>query len=87
MRAVFDKVAGRGPACKPAAARIPGFPSDSTPVIPVTFPHSKHIDAMRAMLDDTDSSRPANRTDTANRLAQPDIGDGLNPFPIRCDTS
>jgi hypothetical protein len=42
---------------------------------------------MRAMLDGTDSSRPADRTDTANRLDQTDIGDGQDPFTTRCDTS
>jgi hypothetical protein len=87
VRAVFDRVAGGGPACKPAAAQIPDFSSDSPPAFPVTFPHSKHIDAMRAMLDGTDSSRPADRTDTANRLDQTDIGDGQDPFTTRCDTS
>jgi hypothetical protein len=42
---------------------------------------------MRALLDDTDSSRPADRTDTANSLDQRDIGDGQDPFTSRCDTS
>ncbi|HSO82278.1 hypothetical protein [Thiocapsa sp.] len=85
-RALLDRVVGGGPASKPAAAHIPDFSSDSPPLTG-PFTHSKHIDAMRAMLDDADSSRPADRTDTANRLVQPDIADGLNPFPIRCDTS
>ncbi|WP_147431249.1 hypothetical protein [Thiocapsa rosea] len=86
-RALLDRVVGRGPACEPAAAQIPDFSSESPFIISSgTFPHSKHIDAMRAMLD-TDSSRPVERTDTSNRLSQPDIEDDSVSFPIRCDTS
>ena len=86
-RVLLDRVVGSGPACKPAAAQIPDFSSDSPPLLSTTFPHTKHIDAMRAMLDDTASSTPAARSNTANGLAQPDIGDGLDRFPFRCDTS
>jgi hypothetical protein len=85
-RALLDRVAGGGSTCKPAAARIPDVSSDSSPLTG-TFPHSKHIDAMRAMLDDTGSSRSAVPTDTENRLDQPVIGDDPNPSPAGCDTS
>lgn len=85
-RVLLDRVVGGGPASKPAAAHIPDFSSDSPPLTG-PFTHSKHIDAMRAMLVDSDSSRPEARTDTANGLALSDVGDGLKPFPIRCDTS
>lgn len=87
VRAFLDGATGGSPSCQPAAAQIPDFSSDSYPVAGGTFPHSKHIDAMRAMLDDTGSSRSADRTVTANHLAQPDIGDNPDPFPAYRDTS
>jgi hypothetical protein len=87
-RAFLDRVAGSGPVLKPAAARIPDLSSDFPPHLPGgTFPHSKHIDVMRAMLADSDSSRPTVHIGTVNRLDQSVIGDGPDPIPIHCDTS
>lgn len=86
-RAFLDRVAGGGPALQPAAAQIPDFSSDSYPVAGGTFPHSKHIDAMRAMLDDTGSSRAMVGTGTETRHDQPVIGDKPDASPLHCDTS
>jgi hypothetical protein len=87
-RAFLDRVAGGGPVLQPAAARIPDFSSDSPSIISSgTFPHSKHIDAMRALLGDAESSRPTARTGTVHHPDQPVIGDNPDPFPAYRDTS
>ncbi|NCC27085.1 MAG: replication protein RepA [Gammaproteobacteria bacterium] len=88
VRAFLDRAAGGGPVLQPAAVQIPDVSSESPSIISSsTFPHSKHIDAMRAMLDDAGSSWSAERTDTTNRLARPAVGADPAPLPVRCDTS
>jgi hypothetical protein len=86
VRAFLDRAAGGGPSSRPAAAQIPDFSSDSPPLTG-PFTHSKHIDAMRAMLVDTGSSRPTTCSGTAKRLDQLVTDDNPVPCQLRYDSS